>query len=153
MPVERPSPRLIGAAAAVSASMLLLSACTAPASGDASATTAASSPAVTPSAPAAVSATSAPKSGPVNVYAGAGAGMLSETAKAAKSLVYVPNTIANTVQVIDPKTFKVIGTYPTGREPQHVVPSWDLKTLWVNDDLGNDMVPIDPRTGRPGKRV
>ena len=79
--------------------------------------------------------------------------MLSNAAKAAKSLVYVPNTIANTVQVIDPKTFKVIGTYPTGREPQHVVPSWDLKTLWVNDDIGNDMVPIDPRTGRPGKRV
>jgi len=79
--------------------------------------------------------------------------MLSPTARAAKSLVYVPNTIANTVQVIDPRTFKVIVTYPTGREPQHVVPSWDMKTLWVNDDIGNDMVPIDPRTGRAGRRV
>ena len=79
--------------------------------------------------------------------------MLSDTARAARSLVYVPNTIASTVQVIDPRTFRVIGTYPTGREPQHVVPSWDMKTLWVNDDIGNDMVPIDPRTGRPGKRV
>ena len=79
--------------------------------------------------------------------------MLSDTARAARSLVYVPNTLANTMQVIDPKTFRVIGTYPTGREPQHVVPSWDMKTLWVNDDIGNDMVPIDPRTGRPGKRV
>jgi len=55
--------------------------------------------------------------------------------------------------VIDPKTFTVIGTYPTGQQPQHVVPSWDLKTLWVNDDIGNDMVPIDPMTGKPGKRV
>jgi len=55
--------------------------------------------------------------------------------------------------VIDPKTFTLIGTYPTGREPQHVVPSWDLKTLWVNDDIGNDIVPIDPMTGKPGKRV
>lgn len=79
--------------------------------------------------------------------------MLSDTARGARNLVYVPNTIANSVQVIDPKTFRVIGTYPTGREPQHVVPSWDMKTLWVNDDIGNDMVPIDPRTGRPGKRV
>jgi YVTN family beta-propeller protein len=79
--------------------------------------------------------------------------MLSDTARAARSLVYVPNTLANTLQVIDPKTFRVIGTYPTGREPQHVVPSWDMRTLWVNDDIGNDMVPIDPRTGRPGKRV
>jgi YVTN family beta-propeller protein len=79
--------------------------------------------------------------------------MLSQTARVARSLVYVPNSLANTLQVIDPKTFRVIGTYPTGREPQHVVPSWDMKTLWVNDDIGNDMVPIDPRTGRPGKRV
>jgi YVTN family beta-propeller protein len=68
-------------------------------------------------------------------------------------LVYVPNNTTNTVQVIDPATFSVIATYPTGREPQHVVPSWDMKTLWVNDDLGNDMVPIDPVTGRPGKPV
>ena len=54
--------------------------------------------------------------------------------------------------MIDPRTFKVIGTYPTGREPQHVVPSWDMKTLRVNDDIGNDMVPINPVTGKPGKR-
>jgi YVTN family beta-propeller protein len=47
----------------------------------------------------------------------------------------------------------VIATYPTGREPQHVVPSWDMKTLWVNDDLGDDMVPINPVTGTPGPRV
>ena len=79
--------------------------------------------------------------------------MLSATAKQAKNLVYVPNSVSNTVQVIDPTTFAVIATYPTGREPQHVVPSWDLKTLWVNDDLGNDMVPIDPNTGKPGTPV
>ena len=57
------------------------------------------------------------------------------------------------MQVIDPKSFTVIATYPTGREPQHVVPSWDMKTLWVNDDLGNNMVPINPITGMPGKPV
>jgi DNA-binding beta-propeller fold protein YncE len=62
-------------------------------------------------------------------------------------------TTRPTVQVIDPSTFAVIATYPTGREPQHVVASWDMKTLWVNDDLGNDMVPIDPVTGKPGTRV
>jgi YVTN family beta-propeller protein len=88
-----------------------------------------------------------------NVYAGAVSGMLSSTAKRAKHLVYVPNSTADTVQVIDPETFKVIGTYPTGREPQHVVPSWDMKTLWVNDDIGNDMVPISPVTGKPGRRI
>lgn len=91
--------------------------------------------------------------GRVNVYAGAGTGGLSMTAARARRLVYVPSTRADTVQVIDPATFRVIGTYPTGREPQHVVPSWDMKTLWVNDDLGNDVVAIDPVTGRPGRRV
>src|SRR6185312_10035361 len=58
-----------------------------------------------------------------------------------------------TVQVIDPRTYRLVGRFRTGREPQHVVPSWDLKTLWVNDDLGNDLIPIDPRTGRHGRAV
>ena len=40
-----------------------------------------------------------------------------------------------------------------GHEPQHVVPSWDLKTLWVNDDLGNTLTPIDPFTGKAGPPV
>jgi len=57
------------------------------------------------------------------------------------------------MQVIDPRTFRVIHTYGTGGEPQHVVPSWNMKMLWVNDDIGNDLVPINPRTGRPGRRV
>ncbi|MEP7369088.1 MAG: hypothetical protein ABI662_05500 [Dermatophilaceae bacterium] len=150
-------PRRPARGLAAAASILLLSACAGPASGNAAGTAletrspsgSASSPATTP----VPSPASASSSGPVNVYAGAGAGLLSSTAKAARSLVYVPNSIANTVQVIDPRTFKVIATYPTGREPQHVVPSWDMKTLWVNDDIGNDMVPIDPRTGKPGRRV
>jgi DNA-binding beta-propeller fold protein YncE len=89
--------------------------------------------------------------GTIDVYLGAGAGKLSATAQRARSLVYVPNNTTDTVQVVDPITFRVIATYPTGREPQHVVPSWDMKMLWVDDDLGNDMVPIDPVTGKPGK--
>jgi len=146
----------------VAAFILLLSACAGPASGnDASVQDrplrpAASTPAApkphasqAPSSP----ITASPDPGPVNIYAGAGAGNLSPTAKRAKSLVYVPNSQADTVQVIDPRTFTLIETYPTGQQPQHVVPSWDLKTLWVNDDLGNDLVPIDPMTGKPGRRV
>jgi YVTN family beta-propeller protein len=68
-------------------------------------------------------------------------------------MVYVPNTLSNTVQLIDPRTHRVVGRFATGSEPQHVVPSWDLRTLWVNDAMGNDLVPIDARTGRPGKRL
>ena len=42
------------------------------------------------------------------------------------------------------------GTSPSARCPQHVTPSYDLKTLYVLNDLGNSLTPIDPRTGAPG---
>jgi YVTN family beta-propeller protein len=132
--------------------VLLLSSCVAQASGDISRST--PTRALPPRRPASAPTSSGIlRSGTLNVYAGAGAGMLSATARRAKDLVYVPNNTTDTVQVIDPKTFTVIATYPTGAEPQHVVPSWDMKTLWVNDDVGNDLVPIDPLTGKPGPAV
>src|SRR5205823_13962008 len=43
--------------------------------------------------------------------------------------------------------------FAVGRPPQHVVPSWDLKTLWVTNDLSNSLTPIDPATGDPGRPV
>ncbi|WP_406830620.1 hypothetical protein ABEG17_16735 [Pedococcus sp. KACC 23699] len=89
----------------------------------------------------------------INVYAAAGAGALSPTAKTARPMVYVPNTMSNTVQLIDPRTYKVVGRFSTPREPQHVVPSWDMKTLWVNADLGNTLTPIDPVTGKAGRTI
>ncbi len=71
--------------------------------------------------------------------------------------VYVPNLRSNDVSVIDPKTLKVIDRFKVGRSPQHIVPSWDLRTLWVanNAERGNDgsLTPIDPRTGKPGKAI
>jgi YVTN family beta-propeller protein len=71
--------------------------------------------------------------------------------------VYVPNLRSNDVSVIDPKTLKVVDRFKVGRSPQHIVPSWDLHTLWVanNAERGNDgsLTPIDPRTGKPGKAV
>ena len=71
--------------------------------------------------------------------------------------VFVPNLRSNDVSVIDPKTLKVIDRFKVGRSPQHIVPSWDLRTLWVanNAERGNDgsLTPIDPRTGKPGKAI
>jgi DNA-binding beta-propeller fold protein YncE len=68
-------------------------------------------------------------------------------------MVYIPNSAQNTVQLIDPATFRVVRTFAVGREPQHVVPSWDLSTLWVNSDKGNQLTPINPRTGKQGKPI
>ena len=88
-----------------------------------------------------------------DIYAADRANELSPVVKNFPSLIYVPNTNSNTVTVIDPKTMKVIGVHKVAREPQHVVPSWDLKTLWVNSDLGNTLTPINPATGKFGKPV
>ncbi|MFJ9040282.1 hypothetical protein ACIRF8_27340 [Streptomyces sp. NPDC102406] len=90
---------------------------------------------------------------PRDVYAADRPGKLSPVVKAFPSRIYVPNTESDTVTVIDPKTRKVIGTIPVGHQPQHVVPSWDLKTLWVNNNRGHTLTPIDPRTGKAGKPV
>jgi YVTN family beta-propeller protein len=79
--------------------------------------------------------------------------MLSRVTRAAKPLVYVPDTMSNRVDVIDPRTYRVIRSFPVPALPQHVVPSWDLKVLWVNDNKGNALTPINPVTGRPGRSV
>jgi YVTN family beta-propeller protein len=88
-----------------------------------------------------------------DVYAADRPGEMSPLVQGFPARIYVPNSVSNTVTVIDPATYRVIGTYPVGREPQHVVPSWDLRTLWVNDDLGNSLIPIDPATGRFGRAI
>nr|WP_051942524.1 YncE family protein [Streptacidiphilus rugosus] len=90
---------------------------------------------------------------PKDVYAADRPNAFSPVVKSFPSRVYVPNTLSNTVTVIDPATYKVIDTIPVGDQPQHVVPSWDLKTLWVNNDLGNTLTPIDPATGKAGATV
>jgi YVTN family beta-propeller protein len=88
-------------------------------------------------------------SGTANVYAAAGADQLSPVVRGDPALVYVPNSQSNTVDVIDQRSFKVIAHYPVGVLPQHVTPSYDLRTLYVDNDEGNSLTPIDPMTGRP----
>ena len=90
---------------------------------------------------------------PHDVWAADRPNALSAAVAGMPTRVYVPNSDSNTVTVIDPATFKVLKTVPVGHLPQHVVPSWDLKTLWVNNDLGNSLTPINPRTGVFGRPV
>jgi len=89
----------------------------------------------------------------VNLYAAAGANALSGAAVRARPLVYVPNSHDGTVTVIDPHSYRVVRTFATGALPQHVVPAHDLTTLWVANNRGNSLTPIDPVTGREGKSV
>ncbi len=93
------------------------------------------------------------KTGVVNIYAEDGANNLAPEAARAIPMVYVPNSRSGTVTVIDPKTYQVVRTFPTGRVPQHVVPSYDLSTLWVANNSSNSLTPIDPVTGQEGASV
>ena len=90
---------------------------------------------------------------PHDVYAADRPGRLAPAVRSFPSRVYVPNSDSNTVSVIEPSTYKVIDQFPVGAQPQHVVPSYDLKTLWVNNDQCNSLTPIDPRTRKPGRPV
>jgi YVTN family beta-propeller protein len=90
---------------------------------------------------------------PGNVYAADRPGRLAASVKRFPSRVYVPNSESDTVTVINPRTYKVIDEFPVGINPQHVVPSYDLETLWVNNDQGNSLTRIDPRTGKPGDTI
>ncbi len=92
-----------------------------------------------------------------NLYGEARANHLSPAVAGALSRVYVPNLRSNDVYVIDPSTFKVVDKFAVGRSPQHIVPSWDLHTLWVTNNAegrtDGSLTPIDPVTGKPGQDV
>ena len=94
---------------------------------------------------------------PANLYSESGADAFSPAVKGALQRVYVPNIRSDDVYVIDPATFKVLYKFKVGHSPQHIVPSWDLKTLWVtnNAEGRNDgsLTPIDPMTGKAGMAV
>jgi YVTN family beta-propeller protein len=92
-----------------------------------------------------------------NLYSEVGANRLSPAVAGALERVYVPNRAANTVSVIDPHTLKVVDTFKVGFNPQHVVPAWDLKTLWVANNAegrtDGSLTPVDPLTGKPGPSI
>jgi YVTN family beta-propeller protein len=90
-----------------------------------------------------------PVASPANIYADDGAGMLSPAVRGVPYRIYVPNSGGSTVTVIDPSTYRVTGSYQTGLNPQHVVPGYDLRTLYATNDQGNSLTPISPVTGRP----
>jgi len=67
--------------------------------------------------------------------------------------VYVPSGISNVVTVIDPVTKKIVGSFASIGTPQHIVPSYDLRTLWVLNNRDDTVVPIDAHTGQVGNPI
>jgi YVTN family beta-propeller protein len=105
----------------------------------------------------AASAGHAQTAAPANVYSTSAADKMSAAVAGDLARVYVPNLRSNDVYVIDPQTMKVIDRFKVGLGPQHIVPSWDMRTLWVTNNAENtdkgSLTPIDPRTAKPGKAV
>ncbi|MBS0539327.1 MAG: YncE family protein [Proteobacteria bacterium] len=94
---------------------------------------------------------------PTNLYSEIGPDRLSPAVRNDLARVYVPNRRSNTVTVIDQNTLAVVDTIKVGRNPQHVVPSWDLRTLWVANNAegrtDGSLTPIDPATGKAGAAI
>ncbi len=98
-----------------------------------------------------------PVSNPANLYSDSAAGRMSAVVKDDLARIYVPNLRSHDVYVIDPATMKVVDKFKVGKSPQHVVPSWDLRTLWVANNAersdNGSLTPIDPRTAKPGQAI
>jgi YVTN family beta-propeller protein len=92
-----------------------------------------------------------------NLYSEVAAGRVSAALAHDLARIYVPNLRSNDVYVIDPAAMKVVDRFKVGVSPQHIVPAWDLRTLWVTNNAegraDGSLTPIDPRTGKPGKAV
>ena len=92
-----------------------------------------------------------------NLYSETVAGRMNPAVAGALPRIYVPNLRSNDVYVIDPASFKVVDRFKVGLNPQHVVPSWDLKTLFVANNAerrtDGSLTPIDPTTGKPGASI
>ncbi|MDP8911846.1 MAG: beta-propeller fold lactonase family protein [Actinomycetota bacterium] len=87
------------------------------------------------------------------VYAGATSTRVSKALAGIRERVYVPNTLDNTLTVIDPRSLRVVARFRAGVLPHHVTPSWDLRTLYVNNTAENSLVAVNPRTGRAVRRI
>jgi len=94
---------------------------------------------------------------PKNLYSETVPGKMSAAVGGHLERVYVPNLRSNDVYVIDPVQMKVVDRFKVGIGPQHIVPSWDLQTLWATNNAegrtDGSLTPIDPKTGKPGKAV
>ena len=102
-------------------------------------------------------AATAPATNARNVYSGSASDKMNPALAGDLQRIYVPNLRSNDVYVVDPLTLKVIDRFKVGIGPQHIVPSWDMRTLWVTNNAegrtDGSLTPLDPRTGKPGKAI
>ncbi|MHB8507092.1 MAG: YncE family protein [Candidatus Dormibacteria bacterium] len=82
--------------------------------------------------------------GAPNVYAGATSTSVRADLAGIAPRVYVPNSGAGTMDVIDPRTYRVVARLKTGQIPYHVTPAWDMSRLYVDSEGSGALQVIDP---------
>ena len=90
-----------------------------------------------------------------DVYAEDAVGHLAARVRRDPALVYVPDSSPSgtTVTVISQRTRRVVRTIQVGLLTQHVTPSYDLRHLFANSSVSNQLVEISPRTGRVTRHI
>ena len=63
------------------------------------------------------------------------------------------NSADGTISMIDTETYKVIGKAPVCKEPHHLMPTPDDKSLIVACSASNQLVFFDPLTGKEQRRI
>src|ERR1700680_4078849 len=86
---------------------------------------------------------------PLNVYANITSGVVPCPLANIPPRVYVPNSTAGTVDVIDPLTLRVVDHYSVGSIPHHIAPAWDMSALYVDNEGSSQLAVLDIQTGRP----
>lgn len=67
--------------------------------------------------------------------------------------VIVLNSGEATLSLIDETTRQVIDTVPTGKEPHHLMPTPDNASLIVANSVSNNLMFVDPKTGKTQRWV
>jgi len=67
--------------------------------------------------------------------------------------VIVLNSGEATLSLIDQATRQVVATIPTGKEPHHLMATPDNSSLIVANSVSNNLMFVDPKTGKPQRWV
>jgi len=79
--------------------------------------------------------------------------LLSAAQAAQANVVVVLNSRDATVQLLDQATGTDQGTFAVGKEPHHLMATPDNKSLIVASSMGNELIFLDPITGKIQRRV
>ena len=72
---------------------------------------------------------------------------------AAPNIAIALNSADGTISLIDTETYKVIGKSPVCKEPHHLMPTPDDKSVIVACAASNQLVFFDPLTGKEQRRI